>query len=210
MIYIVGREFYLRTDFLTTDGIRNMEHTPEKHEKSDGGNRGKDTIFRVAARNQIELIAIADNKANMIIGICVVMISLVIALLGSGLLVEGAPIVERLDVLVPLGTLMVFALCSAIFAMLAAKPEIIKDKPAPIHSLLFFQNISEYTPEKYVEEMHKLFEDKKATYDQMIIDMYFNGVVLNRKYKLLNYAYILFMVGLITTVVAFGVATLMM
>lgn len=183
-----------------------MENPAEKKEKS----RGKDTIFRVASNNQISLIAIADNKANMIIGICVVLISLVIALLGSGFVIQGQPITAQPALLVPMCVLLFFALCSVVFAMLAAKPEIIEDKPASVHSLLFFKNISARTPDQYLHEMQELLEDNNATYDQIITDMYYNGVVLHRKYKLLSTSYILFMIGLIATVVAFTITTVLL
>ncbi len=37
--------------------------------------RGKDTLFRVTVRNQIDQISIADNKANMIISINTIIIT---------------------------------------------------------------------------------------------------------------------------------------
>ncbi len=43
--------------------------------------RGKETLFRSTFRNQINHIAIADNKANMIININSIIISLIIAVL---------------------------------------------------------------------------------------------------------------------------------
>lgn len=185
-----------------------MEHTPEKKEETTGtGNRGKDTMFRVASANQIGLIAIADNKSNMLIGICVVLLSLVIALLGSGFAIQGTPISSRPDLVIPLGTMLCFMLSSAVCAIMAAKPKIIKGTPESMHSLLFFQNIFRKTQDQYLNEMRELIENKKATYDQMIIDMYNNGVVLHRKYKMLGIAYELFMYGLIITVAAFIVTT---
>ena len=184
-----------------------MENTPEKKTKTHGsGGRGRDTLFRVAARNQIELIAIADNKSNMIIGICVVLISLVIALLGSGFAIQGIPIMSLPDLVIPMCVLLIFALSSAICAILAAKPQIIEGKPEAMHSLLFFQNIYKKTQDQYLSEMHRMLSDKKATYDQIIVDMYHNGIVLHRKYKMLSIAYLLFMSGLIISVLIFLIA----
>jgi len=56
--------------------------------------------------------------------------------------------------------------------------------------------------------MNMLFNDRDATYNQLIIDMFHNGVVLHRKYRLLGVAYLLFMIGLVISVFAFVVATL--
>lgn len=184
-----------------------MESTPPKEKKKKAGpeGRSRDTIFRVAARNQIDLIAIADNKSNMLIGISVILMSLVIALVGSGFAILGVPIATNPSLLVPMCTLLFFSLCSAVFAVSAAKPQIIKGDPKSRHSLLFFQNIYSRTQEQYLNEMRQLLEDTGATYDQMIIDMYNNGIVLHRKYMRLGIAYLLFMLGLILSVVAFVV-----
>ena len=47
-----------------------------------GGGRGKETLFRVTFRNQINHIQIADNKANMIITINSLIITVLIGLSG--------------------------------------------------------------------------------------------------------------------------------
>jgi hypothetical protein len=187
-----------------------MEQTPEtKDKRRERSGRRRDTIFRIAARNQIELIAIADNKSNMIIGISVVLVSLVIAMLGSGLVIQGTPINARPDLIIPMSVLMFFSLSAAVSAILAAKPYIITGKPGSIRSLLFFQNIYNKTQDQYVEQMHKILNDKQAAYDQVIVDMYYNGVILHRKYKLLNIAYLLFMIGLVVSVLTFVITSLM-
>lgn len=174
------------------------------------GTRGRDTIFRIAARSQIELIAIADNKANMLIGISVVLISLVIALLGSGFAIQGIPVSSNPKLLIPFCVLLFFALSSAVCAVAAAKPQIIKTGPKSSHSLLFFQNIYNKSQETYLEEMHKLLKDKKAIYDQLIIDMHNNGIVLHRKYMRLSVAYLLFLLGLVLSVITFAVTTFLL
>ena len=42
------------------------------------------TLISVSGRNQLELISIADNKANMMTAICAGLIFLIIALFSSG------------------------------------------------------------------------------------------------------------------------------
>ena len=163
--------------------------------------RGKETLFRVASRNQIELIAIADNKANMIIGINTILISLIIAMFGSNL--KGPSFIEKSELFIPFSALMFFCLLSAIFALLAAKPKIIRPRKDRAYSRLFFQNISEKSLAEYIAEMHQILASKEDTYDQMIIDMYNNGLVLRRKYNLLGISYLLFLVGIIVTVLLF-------
>ena len=181
--------------------------TKEERSESDqtyslAAGRGKETLFRVSARNQIELIAIADNKANMITGIDAVLFSLSIAFFGSGLSMQGVPFNERAEVMVPFVILIFACLISAIFAILSAKPTIIKSPKSSL-SLLFFQSFYDKSLEVYKEEMHTLLSSRETIYDQLIIDMYYNGLVLKRKYSLLNFSYMIFMIGIISSVVAF-------
>ena len=119
-----------------------MESSSGEHKKKKGSGRAKDTLFRIASRNQIELIAIADNKSNLILGTCVVLISLLLAILGSGLHIQGSAVVTNHDMLIPLLVLLIFLLAAATFAILAAKPHIIKGSSSSVKSLLFSADIS--------------------------------------------------------------------
>ena len=51
----------------------------DKLDKALGTNRGIETMFRSAYRVQMELTALADNKANMMISINGIIISIIIA-----------------------------------------------------------------------------------------------------------------------------------
>ena len=50
--------------------------------------------------------------------------------------------------------------------------------------------------------------DREFLYGSLIRDVYSQGIVLGRKYKILRVAYNVFMYGLIISVIAFVVATL--
>ena len=165
--------------------------------------RGKETLFRVTARNQIELIAIADNKANIVIGINVLLITVVLAIFGSDLQTGDRFIMTRMELVIPFGILLFTSLLSAVFAMLAAKPNIIKPKSEASTSKLFFQNFYRETLEEYFADMYEVLSSREKTYRQMIIDMYYNGIVLKEKYSLLSRSYNILMFGLVASVVAY-------
>ena len=165
--------------------------------------RGKETLFRVAARNQIELIAIADNKANIITGINVLLISIIIAFFGSGATLNGIEAVSKLELVIPLGILMLACLVSAIYAILSAKPQIIPEKEGDEKSITFFQNYYRDSMKDYIDHMYQVLSSPRKTYDQLIIDMFNNGIVLHRKYELLKLSYNIFMIGLILAVASF-------
>jgi hypothetical protein len=49
-------------------------------------------------------------------------------------------------------------------------------------------------------------KDREYIYNTMIKDLYFLGIVLERKYRLLRIAYNLFMIGIVVSVIAFIIA----
>lgn len=169
---------------------------------------GVDTLFGVSGRNQLELIAIADNKANMITAVCAALIFLIIALFSSGFSQSGSPILDKLEFVLPLGILLAFSCVSAICAVLALKPKIIRTKQEG-RSAIFFGNYYRKTISEYKTEMKEIMKSPESIYDHMLTDMYHNGLVLQRKYALLGYAYTIFLLALICSVTSYVVATVM-
>jgi len=170
------------------------------------GGRGKETLFRVTFRNQINLISIADNKANMIISLNAILISLIIAVFGSGISIQGIPFMSKYILVVPFTILMISCLASAILAILAAKPHIIKTPEGinnPKLSLLFFGNFYKKTLDEYLRDMTSLLSSRETIYEHLMIDIYNQGKILNRKYKLLGISYSIFMVGISLCVLAY-------
>jgi hypothetical protein len=160
-------------------------------------------LFNVSAKNQLKLIALADNKANVITAISIVLIVMIITLFASGITVAGEPITERLDILIPLCILMLFFTVSAICAILALKPKIIRTSKKKSKSMLFFHNFYRKTLMEYKEEMNFILDSKERVYNQLVTDMYYNGLVLERKYALLGISYTLFLLALVFSVSAF-------
>ncbi|MGB4850157.1 MAG: Pycsar system effector family protein, partial [Saprospiraceae bacterium] len=89
----------------------------------------------------------------------------------------------------------------------AARPKLInKWDPNSVSqksSLLFFGVIANYTQEEYVQKMNELIKSGDEMYNQMIIDLHNQGIVLKRKYNLLSYAYNVLMIGFATSVIAY-------
>ncbi len=173
-----------------------------ENSKKKGG-KGRETLFRVAYRNQITLIQIADNKANIIISINAMIISSIIAVSGYGVVANKMEY-DKTNIIVPVAFILLSCLTSAIFAIQAAKPKIIRpmalDTNKDKSSLLFFGIISTYTQAQYLEHMHSLLSSDQDIYDTMTIDLYNQGLILTRKYALLNRAYRIFMFGFILSV----------
>lgn len=172
-----------------------------------------DTMFLVTFQNQINLIHIADNKANMIISINSIIISIILSITGIGALSQSFEI-DKKFVLIPVAFIIITSLISVVFAIQAARPKL--KRPSTYRkagwenrsSLLFFANISNRTLEEYTKEMDTVLQSKVSIKNQMVIDIFNQGRVLSRKYALLNIAYQIFMYGFIFSVLTFLVMML--
>lgn len=167
--------------------------------------RATQTFFRANYRNHINLSAIADNKANIMISVNTILLSVLIAFLSYQNIGQTKPII-----LLPVVIFLVTGLASLIFAVLSAKPKVTmlnkQDKPSPAEvkrNIVFFGNFVSLDLPEYEEAMDELFRDSGLLYGNMVRDLYHLGKVLEKKYRYLTVSYNIFMVGFIATVVSF-------
>ncbi|MDX1477795.1 MAG: DUF5706 domain-containing protein [Saprospiraceae bacterium] len=170
---------------------------------------GREMLFKVSAEKQLGLITIADNKANVITAINAVLIVLIVIVLSSGMSVGGSPINERLEFVIPLGIILGFGAISAIFAILALKPKIIRAREQQARSTLFFSNYYRKSLDEYKADLQQVMSSREAIYDQLMTDMYHNGLVLERKYALLGIAYTLFLLAIACSVTSYVIIAVM-
>jgi hypothetical protein len=168
--------------------------------------RTKETLFRVTYRHQGHLIQIADYKANMIISICTMIISAIIAVIGYGVVTGKGEI--YVPILIAPVLLIIFScLISLIFAILAARPKFVsigRDKKNDAKSsLLFFDVIARHTQAEYLQKMKDLLTNDEEVFEQMSMDVYNQGLVLYKKYNLLRNAYMVLLVGFVASVLLF-------
>ena len=169
--------------------------------------RGVQTYFRSNYRNHINLSAIADNKANIMIGINAILISVLITFLSYRNIGENQP-----QVLLPLIIFLASGLASLIFAVLAVRPKITMVNPKGTtldeakRNITFFGNFVTLDLDEYEAAMDEVFNDSSLLYGNMVRDLYFLGKVLEKKYRFLSMSYNIFMVGFIATVLSFVIA----
>lgn len=173
--------------------------------KRKKSNRERETFFRCAYKNHTSLRQIIDNKANIIISINTILLSSIIAISGFGFITDHMEL-YRFNIL-PLVIIILCSLASAILAILAAMPKIVKSKTNPLaaekQSLIFFGEIVGYSQKEYTEKIEALLGSRKDIYEHMIIDIYNQGLVLKKKYNLLSYAYKVLMYGISFGVIGF-------
>ncbi|MCJ0743775.1 Pycsar system effector family protein [Pedobacter montanisoli] len=173
-----------------------------KEDKNEQPSKGVETMFRITSANNQRLSDMADNKAQLLITVNSIIISLIVSLLLRRL--EDNPYLVG-----PTIILLLVSLSCIIFSILATRPSIPKgvftqeDIDQKRVNLVFFGNFYNMPLEEYHNGMQKVMADKDFLYGTLIKDVYSQGVVLGRKYKLIRIAYNIFMFGLITSVLAY-------
>lgn len=169
--------------------------------------RGIETMFRLTSRNHMELSGMADSKANIMISVNAIIISVVLSLLLRRL--EDMP-----QFLIPTLILLAVNITTIIFAVLATRPNTTKGyfTREDIHqkkvNLLFFGNFHKMGLDDFHWGMNEMMKDTEYLYSSMIRDIYFLGKVLGKKYQLLRISYSVFMFGIILAVLSFAVVEL--
>jgi len=162
------------------------------------------TYFRTNYRNHINLSAIADNKANIMISVNAILISVIISVLSYQNIPETQPMV-----LLPVVLFLVTALTSLIFAVLSIRPKVTAHNDGKVDlnearkNIVFFGNFISLSLEQFEEAMDTVLRDGELLYGNMTRDLYFLGKVLDKKYRFLTMSYNIFMVGFVSTVISF-------
>jgi len=177
----------------------------KKKDKDDRPDKGIETMFRITSANNQRLSDMADNKAHILITVNSIMLSLIVSLLLRRLEDHG-------NLIIPTFILLMVSLTCVVVSILSTRPSIPKgeftqeDMDKKKVNLLFFGNFYKMSLPSYTEGMIKVMNDKDFLYGTLITDVYSQGVVLGRKYKLIRLAYNIFMFGLIAAVLAFVIA----
>ena len=184
-------------------------YVPSKPDKSfvKETERGVQTLFRTTSNNHMELSSMADNKSHIMISVNSIIISVTLSVL-------VARIAFYPQFIAPASFLLLTCLVSLTFAILATRPSISSGKfteddiRSKKTNLLFFGNFHKMQLQDYQWGMNQMIKDREYLYNTMMMDIYFLGVVLAKKYRYLRIAYTIFMWGLILSVLAFALAAL--
>jgi predicted metal-dependent HD superfamily phosphohydrolase len=165
------------------------------------------SVFRVTLRNHIKLSDIADTKANILLSVNGIIIAIVLT-----------ELIPKLDnpnnkyLIVPTLIFILFSLTSIILSVLATRPNVTSGKftKADVENkkvnLLFFGNFHKMSLDEFQWAMNEMIGDKDYIYSSLTKDLYFLGLVLQRKYKILRLTYNIFMTGIIISLIAFAIA----
>jgi hypothetical protein len=180
----------------------------ELNEKKERPEKGIETMFRVSSANHQRLSDMADNKANIMITVNSIILSAILSLLLRRL--EDQPYLTW-----PTFMLITVSLVTMVLSILSTRPTLpggtftpqdVDDKKV---NLLFFGNFYNMQLTEYKQAMLKTMEDREMLYGSLIMDGYAQGIVLGKKYRLLRLAYNIFMFGLIASVIAFCIVSVL-
>ncbi|GAB2491511.1 Pycsar system effector family protein [Arenimonas alkanexedens] len=158
-----------------------------------------DTMLRTMQMHHVQLSAMADTKANIIITMSSIVLTLVLGRLSDPMLRTASL------------TLAVFTLLALLLAVLAVLPKyrplkLVDDKLPAQFNLLFFGHFAELPRERFLVEIAGALKSDGSVYETMARDTYALGWYLaHHKYRYLRLSYIFFLAGfLLACVVQVG------
>ncbi|WP_114953244.1 Pycsar system effector family protein [Sphingosinicella terrae] len=149
-------------------------------------------LMRTTQLAQLQLSAMADTKANIVMGATFVIFTITIGKAQGA----SAPL--------PLLILGAAAFFSAIFAILAVLPVTRGRRSASEPNLLFFGVFTRIKEEEFIDRLMTRLESDDSVYRTMARDIHQQGTVLQtKKYRMLNYAYRTLLLGLVASGIAY-------
>lgn len=189
-----------------------------------GTAKAVETMFRNSIRAELDIIQLAATKANIMISLN--------GLIISALMISGAFIFNSSAAfLFPAGVFMFTAAASIIFALLAASPEradylvgvgqwlramsrreaswrdlrayLTRETPKEDLNLLIYEDRVQMSQEDHWKRMQELLRDRDDIYHKMTDQIYWLGLMADRKFRMLNISYKVFRWGLLLSIIAF-------
>lgn len=161
------------------------------------GRSSADDFLGVVGNHHVQLSAMADVKANIIITASSIVLTLALSHYND----PGYR--TTVILLLPFVTL---ALLFAVIAVLPKHRAIVWAEGTPRPSrfnLMFFGHFAQLSKERYVREMAKLLKDDRAIYEAMCEDIYGIGHYLDAyKYRYLRWSYLCFLVGFLLATIS--------
>ncbi|MEM6524735.1 MAG: Pycsar system effector family protein [Bacteroidota bacterium] len=157
--------------------------------------RGVQTLCRNVSRNHYNLLKMVDNKASIILTINSIMISLVMGI------IYVAPESERAFFIVATQIFLVFCMASmiiALFSMLPYRYQGKSYKDASYTGLLYAESFATISQKQFKEGIQKVMMNGENLYNEIFDDIYYMGKALTRKQKLVHFATLSFIIGLLT------------
>lgn len=193
---------------LLPEGKKTKDTKKEQGVSSGFITKGIQTMLRLTSENHMRLSEMADNKANILISVNAIIISVILSVLIRKIEVDR-------HLAIPTMIFLTSSLATIVLAILSTRPKITngnftRDQVLNRQTnLLFFGNFHKVNLDEYKWGMSTMMRDPNYLYGSLVDDIYYLGKVLARKYRLVRIAYNIFMIGIITSAIAFIIAILL-
>ena len=162
-----------------------------------------DHLMRAVQFHHVQLSSMADVKANMLLTMSSVVLTLCL------------PQLLKNSHLWPLYILISFCLltiCLATYAVMPKLPPANQPAPdvhAPSFNLLFFGDFTRLSQAQFESSMEEIMNDPSRTYGAQVREIYLLGTFLaKKKYRFLRLGYLSFITGLFISFISFVIEVL--
>lgn len=150
-----------------------------------------DNLLRVMQHHHVQLSVMADTKANILITVSSIVLTLVFGKMGDPNLRAA---------MLTLGGFILIALLLAVIAVLPKyRPLCVGSGPLPeSFNVMFFGHFAELSRERFQAELAERIKVDGSVYDTMTRDVYAIGYYLaHYKYRYLRWSYLFFLGGFV-------------
>lgn len=159
-----------------------------------------DVLLRTSQQHHVSLSVMADTKANILITVSSIVLTLVLGKMDEASLRPA---------MLTLGGFILVALLLAVIAVLPKYRPLRLEPDAdlpPTFNLLFFGHFAELSRERFLAEVAQRMKADGSVYETMAGDLYSIGVYLSRhKYFYLRLSYLFFLGGFVFACLAEGI-----
>lgn len=191
-------------DALQPHEANTFEEKKEKKKKKNKSGISKQTIniIRTTQRNNIDLTAIADNKANVLLSLNAIIVAALIPIV-----ISNMDIVFEQLLIIPLALLAITSFITMYMSAQVLKPsnfdkmrstEELDSQSSPFH----FGNFYQMEVEEYFEFIEGSLTSPKDLKTHIAQDLFYIGKRLGEKMAFVRRAYNIFLVGILITLVA--------
>jgi len=152
------------------------------------------TFFKNALRSNLDLTALADSKAGILISINGFILT--VSVTAAGFVMHNSMMKYAFIAII------LTSLGSIVLAVMAVKPRYKKQLVEKKHlqdyeSLLYYQDMADLNPKEYLVHMDEALHSLEASKEEMVTHLHILGSEIKKKYFWLKQAYTFFSIGLI-------------
>ena len=157
--------------------------------------------------NHLKLSYIADRKANILLSVNAIILSISLSKL-----IPKFEDSENVYLLYPTMIFVSFSVISIILSVIVTRPSVTSGKFTKEDvvkkkvNLMFFGNFHKMELDDFEDSLKDIADDKDYLFSAMTKDLYLLGKVLDRKYRMLRLNYNVFIIGIIISVIAFFIS----